>query len=89
MIPGSVSRIGDEAFSYCVELTSAALPAGLTAIGENLFSYCGCLTEVTIPAGTKIGEDAFDCCYALTLTVAKGSPAERYCIEEDIPYSLT
>ena len=38
VIPESVTRIADNAFSGCTELAEITLPAGLTAIGRKTFS---------------------------------------------------
>ena len=61
VIPPSVTKIGNDAFSGCDELTSVTIPDGITSIGDGAFSGCGKLTSVTIPAGvTSIGGSAFN-----------------------------
>ena len=66
-IPGSVTEIGDSAFSFCNNLTDIAIPDGVTTIGCRAFYNCENLTSITIPDGvTTIGEWAFDYCENLT-----------------------
>ena len=66
----SVTSIGDEAFSWCNNLTSITIPNKVTSIGNNAFSGCP-LTSVTIPNSvTSIGEWAFEYCSSLnTVTI--------------------
>ena len=61
-----VTRIGDQAFYECHELTSVTIPEGVTAIGKEAFYECDRLNSVTIPGSMKtIGEAAFQNCYKL------------------------
>jgi len=62
-----VTSIGDEALSYCDNLTSVTIPNTVTSIGYSAFDSCSGLTSVTIGSGvTSIGEDAFYGCTKLT-----------------------
>ena len=36
----SVTSIGENAFSYCSDLTSVTIPNGVTSIGGRAFWYC-------------------------------------------------
>ena len=64
---GSVTSIGNDAFSGCSGLTSITIPGSVTSIGEWAFSYCSGLTSITIPDSvTSIGNDAFSGCSGLT-----------------------
>ena len=63
----SVTSIGDEAFLYCLSLTSITIPNSVTSIGNYAFSYCSSLTSITIPNSvTSIGDYAFANCSSLT-----------------------
>jgi hypothetical protein len=73
-IPASVTGIGDEAFSFCLNLTDITMPNSVTNIGSEAFSYCTSLTNVTMGTNvTSIGDYAFYVCSGLTrLTVPNG-----------------
>jgi hypothetical protein len=45
-IPGSVTKIGDNAFSSDYSLTSITIPDSVTNIGASAFYFCTSLTEV-------------------------------------------
>ena len=61
-----VTRIGDQAFYECRELTSVTIPEGVTAIGNQAFGHCYQLTSVIIPGSmATIGEAAFQNCNKL------------------------
>ena len=36
----NVTGIGDNAFSFCFEMSSVTIPKGVTSIGNSAFSYC-------------------------------------------------
>ena len=89
VIPEDVSAISDSAFSYCTGLTSVTIPDSVTIIGGWAFIGCTSLTTVIIPASvTDIGRGAFSRCEELTLSVTKGSYAEQYAQDNNIPYAL-
>ena len=63
----SVTRIGDEAFLSCSDLTSVTIPNSVTSIGRAAFWWCRGLTSITFPESlTSIGSDAFAGCDGLT-----------------------
>ena len=62
----SVTKIGDNAFSYCSGLTSVTIPNSVTTIGSSAFAGCTGLTSVTIPNSiTSIGNYTFSNCSSL------------------------
>ena len=64
---GSVTNIGDSAFSGCSSLTSITIPDSVTSIGDLAFDSCSSLTSITIPDSvTSIGVSAFGGCSSLT-----------------------
>ena len=64
---GSVTSIGDYAFSNCTGLTSITIPDSVTSIGGGAFYGCTGLSSITIPDSvTSIGYGAFYGCTGLT-----------------------
>ena len=60
---GSVTSIGEKAFSNCDGITSVAIPDSVTSIGAKAFYDCDGITSVTIPDSvTSIGDSAFSQC---------------------------
>lgn len=50
IIPNSVTRISDYAFSDCTNLKKLTLPDSITDVDDNAFNNCENLTDVTLPA---------------------------------------
>ncbi len=73
---GSVTVIGDRAFSGCSGLASVTIPNSVTYIDDWAFSGCSGLASVTIPNSvTSIGDWAFsDCPNITSITVSAGNP---------------
>ena len=64
---GSVTVIGNSAFSGCTGLTNIKIPDSVTSIDSYAFSGCTGLTGITIPDSvTSIGRSAFSGCTGLT-----------------------
>ena len=92
VIPASVTRIGEFAFSRCESLTEVVISDSVTSIGDHAFSRCHSLTEVVIPDSvTSIGDGAFSFCESLRNVVIPdsvtsiGDWAFSYC---SFPYDL-
>ncbi len=65
---GSVTIIGENAFSYCSELDSIEIPNSVTSIEKYAFSYCYNLSNIIFAENSKlqhIGIHAFYCCVNL------------------------
>ena len=69
-IPGTVKKIGQNAFHTCSGLKNLEIGEGVTDMGSNTFCQCISLTSVSIP-GTikKISNFAFAYCYKLSTVV--------------------
>lgn len=68
LLPQSVTEIGEEAFSFLIELEELSLPESLIAIGEAAFTDCYSLTAsaLSFPEGLEfIGYQAFYDCFNL------------------------
>ena len=71
---GSVTSIGDGAFSNCIGLTSIVIPDSVTSIGEDSFRKCSKLTNIVIPDSvTSIGDGVFLDCSELKSAVISNS----------------
>ncbi len=74
---GTVTAIGDSAFSGCRGLTSITIPNGVTSIGEYAFFSCKNLTSITIPESvTRIDFGAFYNCSDLTNITYYGTKSQ-------------
>ena len=62
-----VTRIGNNAFSSCTELTLIGIPEGVTEIGRWAFSSCTKLENIDLPNSlVSIGDAAFMSCRSFT-----------------------
>lgn len=88
MIPGNVKEIGDNAFSWCENLSNLTISEGVERIGSAAFFRCNNLNEVTIPRSVKkIDMHAFGWDYVndydvrnenLVIKCYSGTAAEQY-----------
>ncbi len=63
---GSVTSIGEYAFSECQSIADVIIPDGITNIGGFAF-HNSSIVSITIPSSvTNIGDNAFDLCSSLT-----------------------
>ncbi len=83
----SVTKIGNDAFSYCHELTSVTIGNSVTSIGDNAFFNSENITTVIMPDSvTEIGFQAFSGCASLTSIIIPdavteiGMQAFSYCV---------
>ncbi|HOC56086.1 MAG TPA: leucine-rich repeat domain-containing protein [Verrucomicrobiota bacterium] len=69
-----VTRIGNEAFSFCSPLTEITLPDSVTNIGDGAFHACSSLTNVALGTNlVRIGTEAFSSCASLSVITLPGS----------------
>ena len=74
---GSVTSIGDYAFSACTSLSSITIPDSVTSIGDSAFYNCTSLSSITIPGSvTSIGDCAFYGCTLLSSIKYCGTEAQ-------------
>ena len=86
-IPDGLQSIGDHAFDGCSNLTEITIPDNVKSLGDSAFYKCKNLTKIKISSSVNfIGKDAFKDCDNITVTVEKGSFAEKYCQENNINY---
>ena len=86
IIPGTVTHIGNAAFSCC-SFPTIHIPASVTHIGDSAFSFCKKLRVIIIPESiTHIGKNVFEWCESLSqIIVPIGS---RNIIEKMLQPSL-
>lgn len=56
-----MTSIGDDAFEYCYNLTSVAIPKGVTSLGIGVFSGCESLTTVIVEEGNTVYDSRDNC----------------------------
>lgn len=82
IIPGStngypVTRIGNDAFSFCFPLTGITIPNSVTNIGDGAFHACSSLTNVALGTNIiRIGAEAFSSSASLAGITLPGSVAD-------------
>lgn len=84
----SLQSIENNAFSHCHNLEIVELPKGLLHISEHAFEMCPSLRCVYIPDSVlNIDDHAFLLCSNLCIVGKKGSLANKYADENNIPFS--
>ena len=72
-IPGTITAIGNSAFSGCTELSAIEIPNSVTSIGSLAFYGCSDLTAIDIPESvTYIGSSAFSDSGLKSITIPEG-----------------
>ncbi len=80
---GSVTSIGDSAFSGCTGLTSITIPNSITNIGGAAFTICYNLSSIHIPNSViNIGNNAFQICPGLE-SITVGEENQYYCSKDN------
>ncbi|MBR4874301.1 MAG: leucine-rich repeat protein [Clostridia bacterium] len=89
-LPQSLTTIGETAFLTCSRLENIVLPKRVTEIQDGAFVGCESLTNITIYGNViKISDDAFYDCESLTIIGVKGSYAESFAKEKQIPFNAS
>lgn len=77
----SITRIGSNSFSNCINLTEVIIPDSVTCINYGAFYNCIGLTKVIIPDSVNsIGDYAFYGCIGLTSAVIVNLDMKEYII---------
>ena len=88
-LPAELVQLKARAFLNCADIVEVSVPESVTSIGESAFEGCTDLFVLTVHgADTVIGADAFKGCDALMLCCKEGSQAQRYAIDNAIPYTI-
>lgn len=86
-IPDGVIKIDASAFEGCSWLKNITLPDSVTNIDDSAFYECKKLKSINIPKNvTRIADSAFEFCTCFTINGYKGSYAEQYAKENNIPF---
>ena len=87
-IPGDLTVLEDMVFFNCTSLKEVKLPDTITKVKYNVFSDCSALKTVNFPRSiTDISSSSlFEDCPNVTVTVAKSSLGESYCIQNNVKY---
>ncbi|MBE6811810.1 MAG: hypothetical protein E7523_02880 [Ruminococcaceae bacterium] len=74
-ITQGITSVGDNAFSWCVNLSSVAMPDSITELGNEAFRNCVSLQDITISSGvTSISNSVFnDCTELKSITILNPS----------------
>ena len=79
VLPSTVKRIEERAFSGCDYLTSITLNEGLLSIGDFAFESCSGLSEIVIPSTvTEVSVLTFDSCSRLKAVKFEGNAPEIF-----------
>ena len=85
-IPNGIKTIEEGAFRSCY-ISNIVIPESVTSIGDRAFYSCGYLKEITIPDSvTEISDTAFEGADEVRFLGKKGSYAEEYAKEKNIPF---
>lgn len=90
ILESGITLIDDKAFEGCEELAQISIPESVKSIGMGAFDSCASLGKIDIPKTVnKIGDNAFLGCDSVELNVALGSPAHKYCLENNIKCNVS
>lgn len=85
----NIKTIERNLFNGCTNLKNISLPIDVTSIRYDAFKGCSELETVTLgDALTSISDGVFSNCPKLTVRVVRGTIAEAYCMNRNIPYVI-
>ncbi len=92
-LPAGLNRIESYTFRNCASLTAVIIPPGVTEIAVDAFIGCSSLESVHIHEGvtsfpTAFNHHPFTGCDKIKIYTPSGSAAERFAIENGIPYVI-
>ena len=86
-IPDNITAIQRYAFSNCISLKQLVLSKNIKSIEWGAFENCTLLEKIIIYDKVEyIADNAFEGCDKLTIYGIKGSYAEQYANEHNIPF---
>ena len=86
-IPEGIKNIDESLFENCKSLSEITIPNSVESIGSYAFSGCTNLEKIIIPKGVNSIESfAFLHCPSLTIYGSRGSYAEAYANQRNIPF---
>ena len=84
ILPDTLQKLGDYAFTYCRYLEKIEIPEGTLTVGDLAFYQCNNLSSVNIPKTvTTIGFGAFCYCSKLNSINYRGTKAQWNSIEKN------
>ena len=87
-IESGVTSIGDYAFYFCRNLTSAEIPDSVASIGRSVFSGCSNLTSVIVDSDNEnyssLDGNLFDKSQTILLMYAMGKKDAEYTIPDSV-----
>lgn len=79
----------DKQNTYCaffeLDVEEIIIPQSVRTIREGSIMYCDSLKKIVIPFNTKVEDNAICDCEELVIYTQKGSSADKYAQENDIP----
>ena len=88
-LPNTIHEISESLFENCTNLQECNIPRSINKINSKAFKNCSKLDILFIGTNVKqMASDTFEGCADLDIICYKGSYAETYAKEYDIPYSL-
>ncbi|MDR3174024.1 MAG: leucine-rich repeat domain-containing protein [Treponema sp.] len=88
-LPGSLTSIGDEAFSWSYNISSINLPAGLNSIGHSVFFWCRDFSAVRVDGANRFFAERDGVLFNKTFTELIVYPGGRTGSNYNVPEGVT